>query len=152
VLFRSLAKRGFVQGEVIGRWREIIGPRLADHTSPEKLTFPQGERNGATLYVRVASGLALEIQHDQPNILDRINAYFGYRAVAGLKIIQAPVPRPARAASPQRRKLRDEEIAAIKKEVANTQDDDLRNALEKLGRSLHSAPPRVPTRRGRKKN
>lgn len=138
----SLAKRGFVQGEVIGRWREIIGERLATHTSPEKLTFPRGERNGATLYVRVAPGLAPEVQHDQPRILDRINAYFGYRAVAGLKIIQAPVPRPVAVARVNRRTLRDDEVSDIQREVAATHDDDLREALEKLGRSLRAVPPK----------
>lgn len=138
----ALAKRGFVQGEIIGRWREIIGPRLAGHTSPEKLSFPRGERDGATLHVRVAPGLAPEVQHDQPRILDRINAYFGYRAVSGLKIVQAPVPRRAPPKRVKRRPLREDEIAAIQKEVAATHDPGLRQALEKFGRSLHAAPPK----------
>jgi hypothetical protein len=138
----ALDKRGFVQGEVIGRWREIIGERLAASTSPEKLTFPRGERSGATLYVRVSPGLAVEIQHDQPRILQRINAYFGYSAVARLKLVQAPVPPRPRGVQPRPRTLADSEINSIRKEVAGTQDPDLRAALEQFGRSVNAAPPK----------
>ncbi len=135
----ALARRGFVQGEIIARWREIVGARLADHTAPEKLAFPRGERMSATLLVRVSPGLAPELQHESPRVIERMNTYFGYRAIAALKLIQAPLqPRPALARR-KRRKLSDAEVSDIRKEVAPTRDPDLRSALERFGRSLRAA-------------
>ncbi len=135
----ALARRGFVQGEIIARWREIVGPRLADHTAPEKLAFPRGERMSATLLVRVSPGLAPELQHDSPRVIERMNTYFGYRAVAALKLIQAPLQQRPVIARRTRRKLTEAEVSDIKSEVASTRDPELREALERFGRSLRAA-------------
>ena len=35
---------------------------------------------------------AVEIQYRGTQILERINAYFGYRAVSELRVLQAPLP------------------------------------------------------------
>ena len=48
------------------------------------------------MHLRVASGgLAMELQHFEPVLVERINAYFGYPAVARVKLIQGPLPAPA---------------------------------------------------------
>ncbi|MGB8708466.1 MAG: DUF721 domain-containing protein, partial [Methyloceanibacter sp.] len=36
---------------------------------------------------------AIEVQHRAEQILERVNIYFGYRAVAQLRFLQAPVPK-----------------------------------------------------------
>jgi hypothetical protein len=137
----TLSRRGFLQGEVVARWRDIVGPNLADHTVPERLAFPRGDRHGANLVIRVAPGLAPELQHSSPRVIERINAYFGYGAVASLKLIQAPVPPPVVSQRRQRRSLNRTEVKAVRDEVAGTRDPDLRRALERLGCSLKAAKP-----------
>ena len=51
---------------------------------------------GATLVLRVDGPRAIEVQHRSGKILDRVNTYFGYRAVAEMRILQAPVVRAGR--------------------------------------------------------
>ena len=41
--------------------------------------------------MRVDPARALDVHYRSAEIVDRINRYFGYRAVATLKIIQAPL-------------------------------------------------------------
>ena len=132
----TMQKRGFMQGEIITRWREIVGNELADCTSPEKLSFPRSERRAGTLQVRVAGAAALALQHEEPQVIQRINRFFGYGAVARLKLIQAPISKGDVKVKKVLRKLDQSEERAIEAEVEKTKDPDLRDALAKFGRSV----------------
>ncbi len=103
-----LGKRGFASAQLIAEWASIVGAELADKITPDRLAFPRGERRDGTLRVRVAPGLAPEIQHRSPLILERINAFFGYRAVSRLALVQGPPTRaaPSGAASARGRSAR----------------------------------------------
>lgn len=82
-------KHGFAETKLLMAWNEIVGSALAQVTTPEKLQFHGEGRKSGTLYIRVLSGWALEIQHMEPQILDRIATYIGYRAVEKLRITQS---------------------------------------------------------------
>jgi hypothetical protein len=92
-----LGKQGLGEAQLLQEWPAIIGDELARYCWPIKLSFPRGERRDGTLRLRVASALALEIQHREPVLLERINGYFGYRAVVRLALVQGPPPQGARA-------------------------------------------------------
>lgn len=137
-LLRSAAgKRGFAAAEIVTHWRLIVGDRLADCTLPERLRFERGGREGGILEVRVDGPLALEIQHLEPQILDKVNSFCGFRAAGRLKITrgrvpprkEAPVPLPAIPAA---------ERAEIDRLVATIENDNLREALASLGRSMRA--------------
>jgi hypothetical protein len=138
----TMQKRGFTQGEIITRWREIVGPELANDTSPEKLSFPRSERRAGTLQVRVAGAAALALQHDEPQVIQRINRFFGYAAVARLKMIQAPIPKEDTGPKFQPRHLDASEEKSIDAEVEDTKDPELREALASFGRSIAAADPK----------
>lgn len=131
-----LGKRGFAEAQLVAQWPDIIGAELARQVTPEKLSFARGDRREGTLRLRVASGLALEVQHRAPLILERINAFFGYRAVARLALVQGPPLRsgPARPAGP--RPLAAAEATALEARLAAVEDPNLRAALRRLGTTL----------------
>ena len=86
--------RGFGAGAVLTDWEKIVGAVLARATVPERIAYPQGERSEGTLHLRVGTAsLALELQHLEPQMIERINSHFGYRAVARIRILQGPVKR-----------------------------------------------------------
>ena len=43
--------------------------------------------------LRCLGAMALELQHQTPMLLERINSYFGYRAVAQLRLVQGSLRR-----------------------------------------------------------
>ena len=88
----ALRKRGFAQAKLITDWPAIVGEVLARETVPQKLVFPRYSKTDAILHLRVASGYALELQHIAPQIIDRINGFFGFRAVADLRYASGPLP------------------------------------------------------------
>jgi hypothetical protein len=90
----------------------------------------------------VSGALALELQHLEPQVLERINGYFGYRAVGRLKIYQGPVPGPPTPHPPPAPPPTAEAEAEIGDLLSSVEDDGLREALRGLGHSLRSAPRR----------
>ena len=84
-----LGKKGFVETDILTNWNAIIGEELAAYTFPQKIDFKRGEKTGGTLHLAVPSGaFALEVQHREKFILQKINTYFGYNAVSNLRIAQ----------------------------------------------------------------
>ena len=87
--------------ELICEWPAIAGPALALYTRPEKLTKGAPEPNSAgkpapsVLHLKVDPARALEVQYSTPQLIERINQTLGFRAVCGLRVVQAPVLKKA---------------------------------------------------------
>lgn len=80
-------KYGFINSDILTDWEKIAGPDLAAKISPVKLSFPMGQRQNGTLYVKIKNAsFSSIIQYQFPTVIDRVNTYFGYRAVATVKI------------------------------------------------------------------
>jgi len=132
----ALGKRGLSEAEVVLRWPEIVGPQLARQCLPEKLSYRRGATGGGILQVRVEPAAATVVQHLEPQILERVNTYYGYRAVARLQLRQQPLPKAATARRQPPRRLTDRERAALRRAVAGGGDSPLRLALLALGESV----------------
>lgn len=132
-----VGKKGFADVEIITRWAEIAGAEVAAHSLPLRIAKARsGVADGATLHVRVASSaFALVLKHQEPELCDRVNRYFGYPAVTRLKIAVGSLPPPPEPPPPPAPPipLSAEEEAA----VARVGDADLRAALAALGQSIH---------------
>jgi len=136
----ALRRRGFAEARVVTDWPDIIGAELARETMPERLSFPRGvEGGGGTLRIRASGPLALELQHLEPLVIERINRYFGFAAVARLAFVQAPVihtpRRPVRAAPPA---LSADQSQRLDTALENIESEGLRAALARLGRAVIS--------------
>ena len=75
------------------------------------------------------------MQHQTPHIIERINTYYGYDAIARIKILQAPAPNP-KAPLPRNRTLAPDDERALAAIVGTVEDPSLRHALERLGRGV----------------
>mgnify|MGYP001585077568 CR=1 FL=1 len=129
--------RGFGAASVVTQWEAIVGPVIARATSPERIAYPAGERAQGTLHLRVASaGLALELQHLEPQLIERINSHFGYRAVARVRLTQGPVPGKTEPKKRARGTVAPEARTALAARVGRIQDPDLKAALQALGEEV----------------
>jgi hypothetical protein len=135
VLDPAARRRGLAEAGVLSDWPRIVGEVLAARCQPVKLTG--GDRgHGGVLHVHVAGSAALELQHSEPQLLERINSYFGYPAVARLRLIRAPLALPRRTAATARKPLDAAARADIEAVVRPVADDGLRAALSGLGAAL----------------
>ncbi|HWA42638.1 MAG TPA: DciA family protein [Hypericibacter adhaerens] len=136
---KALGKRGLAEGGLVTDWTAIVGEQLARSTLPLKLAFAGRERRDGTLHLRVAGAIALELQHLEPQLIERINAYLGYGAVARLRLERGPLPQVARGrrlAEPSTAPLAPAESAAIDRSVEGIADEALRQSLARLGATL----------------
>jgi len=126
---------GFVQSSVVTRWHEIVGPQHARICAPEAIRFPPGEKSEGILQLVVAPAHAPLIQHVTPDIMERVNRFFGYRAVARVKLRQGevkPPPAQGRVAPPSLKPIPME----LGDSLRDIGDPELRSVLEGLARSL----------------
>ena len=132
---------GFVQSSVVTRWPEIVGPRHARVCSPEAIRFPPGEKAEGIMELVVLPAHAPLIQQVIPEIIERVNRFFGYRAVARVKLRQGAVTPPAEnrpAAPPPSLKPIPLELGDSLRDIG---DPELRTVLESLARSLSNSEP-----------
>jgi hypothetical protein len=137
----AVAKRGFAEARLLLDWATIVGETLARHTVPDRLQRPRGE-GGGVLHIRVAGAFALELQHLEPVVIERINAHFGHAAVARLRLTQGL---PASIAKPRRRRrpLGAAAEAELASSVERIGDPRLKEALTRLGRAILTEEPKT---------
>ena len=136
---RSFGRRGLAEGGLAAAWREIMGAELAEVCRPQKLAFPRRDRRSeGVLTLRTALDQATVLQHLEPLILERINGFFGYRAVARLKLQQGPLPPKRRAPRAEAPEMPGEVRAALRSRLATIGDEGLREALERLGEAVYA--------------
>lgn len=92
---------GFVQSSIVSRWAEIVGARYAAVSQPESIRFPRGKREEGTLTLVVRGAHGPMMQHVTPEIIERINRFFGYPAIARITFRQGQLAAPAPVATPR---------------------------------------------------
>jgi hypothetical protein len=135
----AFRKFGFIQSSIVTRWAEIAGPKHAALSAPESIRFPHGKKAEGTLHLVVVSGHAPILQHVVPDLIARVNRFFGYEAVAKIAIRQGEV---RRAEPPRMLKPITQEMGDGLREIG---DPELRAVLEALASGVASGatPPRI---------
>ena len=126
---------GFVQSALVTRWPEIVGERWAAASNPESLRFPPGKKADGVLTIVVRGAHAPMMQHIAPEIVERVNRFFGYAAVARLTIRQGEVAKPMPRTAPPSLKSAPAEIGEGLKVIG---DPELRAVLESLAAGVHA--------------
>jgi len=139
------ASRGFAQSRLLTQWEEIAGPDMAAMSRPVEVTYARGGF-GATLVLLTTGANAPVLEMEKETLRARVNAVYGYNAIARIRITQT-APRgfaegqvEFRARSAQTGSAvpsaQDQQRAADA--AAPVSDPDLRAALERLGANILS--------------
>ena len=93
----AFKRQGFTSCELVTHWEDIVGAEIAAHAEPIRMQWTRAadpdESPPATLVLRVEGPAAIEIQHQSAVIVERVNRYFGWQALAGIALRQAPLAR-----------------------------------------------------------
>ncbi len=143
-LDRACRRRGFAASDLVADWPDIVGERYAGRVQPTRLDWPRarpgeeeaGEARPATLTVQTDGATAMMLTHDMPQVIERINGFFGWAAVGRIRILQRPLTPPRRRAPPPLRSLTGAEEAELSARLEPVAGTPLGAALEKLGRAV----------------
>lgn len=137
-----LARRAGITTALLGSWDEIAGDNFADCTRPEKIAWPRRDQGGdegghrpGVLTIACEGARALFLSHAQGELIQRINGFFGYPAVAQIRIVQKPVSR-AHLQTPKPRKLEGAEAKRLNEMMEGIDSEKLRLAIERLGTAV----------------
>ncbi|MDO7835926.1 DciA family protein [Sphingobium sp. HBC34] len=131
----AFRKFGFVQSSIVTRWTEIVGAHYASVSAPESIRFPVGQKAGGTLQLTVLSGHAPMIQHVLPDIVERVNRFFGYAAVAKVAMRQGDIASVTAERRPPPRNLKPIPVE-LGDSLRDIGDPELRAVLESLAQGL----------------
>ncbi len=136
--------RGFVVTRLLTHWAEIAGPEIATRCRPVKVSYGKGGM-GATLTLLTTGAAGPMLQMQLPALRDKVNACYGYNAVARICLTQTaatgfaegqaqftPAPTGKSRAPLPEAKAKAAELSR------NVQDTTLREALERLALNVLS--------------
>ncbi len=133
---------GFIQSSVVSRWPEIVGERYANVSLPESIRFPRGEKEGGTLHLLVSGAHSTLMQHITPEIIERVNRFFGYRAISQVRFrqgaINAEKTKEKRVPAPPSLKPAPIELGDSLRDIG---DPELNRVLESLASGIANADP-----------
>jgi hypothetical protein len=141
----ALRRRGFNNIDVVLRWREIVGPALAEQTWPLRIEWPRRQETmlrpdgtaepGAQrtrLVVGASPARVLDVEYAKRDIVERVNRYLGYRAATEVTATPDYTDGPEEDGKRDRRPVAGTPPAAAAPEA----EEPLKAALAKLGRGV----------------
>lgn len=137
-----LGARGLMEIELLSNWKNIVGENLAQFCLPQKIAFRKDERTDGCLTISVVSGaFAMEIKQNETRILEKINTYFGYKAVSKLKILQNGNPEDFLISKKNSDNLKKSLVSETEENyitelVKDVEDSALRQTLTNLGAAV----------------
>jgi len=83
---KIINKKGHIYSETLNNWKYVVGEDLFKICYPK--SFKNSNRFGvSTLIVMVKRGHEIDIEYSKKEIMDRMNAFFGYTVIEKLKFI-----------------------------------------------------------------
>ncbi len=157
VTAKCVEKFGFHTAEIITNWPIIVGAALGAYTRPFRIKWarrpdaidtepdaPPARPQKTALEIYVDGGRAHEMTYRAPQIIERINGYFGYRAITEIRAQDGELKAPAKAAGAARvvavpGLATGGTLAASGDDLSAIADPGLRAALTRLGAARRGA-------------
>ena len=142
---KFLYKFGKLDYTIHAKWAEIVGSFFVQHSEPRKISsIPQStNEKGETIYekylhVNVTPSAAVEFQHFHNKIVEKINSYFGYKAIKGIKIHQQLIKRENIVTKKSNVNFINikQKTREIKNTISKINDKDLEQSIVNLGLSI----------------
>ena len=139
-------KYGKIEFLILSKWPQIVGSFFAEHSEPDKISritedFDEFDQPifKSFLNVRVSPAAAVEFQHYKDTIIEKINSFFGYKAIADLRLQQNFIPKKKieQPLKSERFEATDNEKELVKKEMQNIKDEELEKSIVNLGLSIN---------------
>lgn len=118
--------RGFALSRLLTQWAEVVGEEIASQAIPVRIGYGR-EGMGATLTLLVPGAAAPLVQMQLPRLRDKVNACYGYNAIARILLTQTAATGFAEGQSP---------FAHQPKSAAADPDPALRTAAQALSRDV----------------
>ena len=142
---KFLYKFGELDYTIHAKWAEIVGSFFIQHSEPQKISSLSKSKDDLGnvvyekfLHVNVTPSAAIEFQHFQNKIIEKINSFFGYKAIKGIIIHQKIIKTSIIINKKKNEDIADinQKIQEIKKSTVKISDKNLEQSIVNLGLSI----------------
>ncbi len=82
---KILNKKGHIYADILNKWNYLVGKNIAEIAYPK--SFKPGPKNEpGMLIVKIKRGSEIEIEYSKNQIVNKINSYFGYKAIDKIRL------------------------------------------------------------------
>jgi hypothetical protein len=139
VLQDVVARRSGMTIDLMAAWDDLAGPDYARKTRPQKIRWPRRASQDdpfkpGTLVIACSPEKALFLQHEVGELIERVNRFFGFEAIAAIRIEQKQVGTAAE--TPVKRVLSETERERLEAVTKKITDPELRERIERLGKGV----------------
>ena len=122
-----LRKNGYNYSEIVSKWHLFVGEDISNFSYPKSIKMKKGDQDG-TLIIAVKRGNEITVEYSKKEIINKINAYFGYKLISEVKLQTFN--------SEIKKKKRDNVLGKnskkFEKKINEIKSNDLRNLLSEL--------------------
>ena len=133
ILDKNIKEKNFVEVSLIKKWREIIGDDIAKFCWPIKITFSDIKNSNGLIFLKTKRGRSMEIEFKNEEIIEKLNQYFGYKAISKISVVQdfdiKDAYKEDKITKKRGKKVQSKVINKIKK-------NNIKTALKKLNKTL----------------
>ncbi len=124
-------KQGFAEVQLLSNWRSIIGDQAYPYVGLKSL------KNKKLLLEVSDSAWAQEVRYMSSFLAEKVNAYFGYKAVERIQVVQSGFKPKYEAPLPKENKPTERSIYEAEKYTCIVKDPVLKQRLQNFGALLH---------------
>ena len=88
IIDKNIKEKNFIEISLIKKWREIIGDDIAKFCWPIKIVFSEINNLNGIIFLKTMRGKSMEIEFKNEEIIEKLNQYFGYKAIAKISVVQ----------------------------------------------------------------
>ena len=88
IIDKNIKERNFVEITLIKQWKEIIGQDIAKYCLPIKIVFSDIKNSNGIIFLKTKRGRSMEIEFKNDEIIEKLNQYFGYKAINKISVVQ----------------------------------------------------------------
>jgi hypothetical protein len=133
IIDKNIKEKNFIEISLIKKWREIIGDDIAKFCWPIKIRFSEINNLNGIIFLKTMRGKSMEIEFKNEEIIEKLNQYFGYKAIAKISVVQdfdiKDAYKEDKITKKRGKKVQSKVINKIKK-------NNIKTALKKLNKTL----------------
>ena len=88
IIDKNIKEKNFVEITLIKKWKEIIGHDIAKYCWPIKIVFSDIKSSNGVIFLKTKRGRSMEIEFKNDEIIEKLNQYFGYKAINKISVVQ----------------------------------------------------------------
>ena len=88
ILDKNTKEKNFIEVSLIKKWKEIIGQDIAKYCWPIKIVYSDIKNSNGIIFLKTKRGRSMEIEFKNDEIIEKLNQYFGYKAINKISVVQ----------------------------------------------------------------